>query len=205
MLILPVLMTTSFTLGIAGVRGGLGRELASQAIEKNWRVVGFVREDKTLPVYEPFRRGWLTDETKNLPEISSPKLSLALPDDRRQYDALVLAMSGKPFQPDTSVSTTQQLFRNLPPSCRSVVLVSAHGVSDSLKDANVGIKIMERWYLNDVYEAKKIQESLVQALPSHIGVHILRPKVLSYGSIPFNDIYTTRQDLAQQICTLVDV
>jgi nucleoside-diphosphate-sugar epimerase len=72
MLILPVLVTTSFTLGIAGVRGGLGRELASQAIEKNWRVVGFVRDDKSLPVYEPFRRGWLADETKNLSEISSP-------------------------------------------------------------------------------------------------------------------------------------
>ena len=40
-----------------------------------------------------------------------------------------------------------------------IVLISAYGVGDSLENSNFGIKVMNNWYLKDVYYNKNQQES----------------------------------------------
>jgi hypothetical protein len=56
---------------------------------------------------------------------------------------------------------------------------------------------MSDWYLKDVYKAKRSTEALVSSLDKE--TLIVRPRVLSYDSIPFNPISSTRQDVAREI------
>lgn len=192
-MLLSFLPVFAYTVAIAGVRGGLGRELAAQSIDRGCDVVGIVREDVTSPVMRPCRIGWLDELVPNTTPLTGVHLTTA----PTKYDALVLAMSGKPFAPDDAHRTTRALLATLPDTCTDVVLVSAHGVGDSIENANAGIRLMRSVYLRSTYASKQIQEELVRALP--VRTRILRPKVLSYGAIPFNTIATTREALARDI------
>jgi hypothetical protein len=88
---------------------------------------------------------------------------------------------------------------NLPECCQKVILVSAYGVGSSIYEANMGIKLMQSFYLKNVYKSKQLQEDMVNNLPKYIDRRILRPKVLSYGPVPLNSIATPRQQLAKEI------
>jgi hypothetical protein len=113
------------------------------------------------------------------------------------YDALVIALSGAPFAGDNSTLVVRDLCATLPPTCRAVCLVSAHGVGDSLGGAGAAIQAMSAWYLKDTYAAKAAQERLVGALA--VPTLILRPRVLSHAPVPLNPFSTTRAHLAERI------
>jgi putative NADH-flavin reductase len=182
---------------IAGAHGGLGRELVRQSLDRGWKTFAFIRRDD--PVFEPTRTGWLSeDDTYRVP-MRDKKLSTHLYEDILDvsYDALAIAIGGRPFSKDTSVETVERLCTNLPKTCKKVCLVSAYGSGDSLKNADAGIRAMSDWYLKDVYKAKRSTESIVSSLDR--GTLIVRPRVLSYDSIPFNPISSTRQDVAREI------
>ena len=196
---LPALLGPfGFTVAVAGIRGGLGRELAAQALDRGMHVVGLVRPGTTSdPVYAPNRQGWLSD-TRVEPTLSSPELVLHETSEWVNYDALVLCMSGRPFREDTSAEATEEICARLPPACGRVVLVSAHGVGSSRAESNLGIRVMADWYLKETYTAKERQEAIVRGLRG-VETRILRPKVLSFGHVPLNTIYTRREDLAGPI------
>jgi nucleoside-diphosphate-sugar epimerase len=210
--LLPLLKMLSFlssqvfgySIAVAGIRGGLGRELASQALSHDMRVIGLVRPTEvTETIRHPVRRGWLSasaDDAATAEVIRDTRLSLhALDRPSPNYDALILCMSGQPFDShDTMYESTVSICRLLPRSCKHIVLVSAHGVGESIRQSNVGIKVMRGWYLRETYSSKERQEMFVAGLEG-VTTTILRPRVLSYGHIPFNTISTRRQDLAQQI------
>ena len=167
-------------------------------------VIGLVRQNEvTATIRYPVRRGWLSESPEDAAEaevIRDNRLSLR-PFDMASlhYDALVLCMSGKPFDSDDSMyASTAAICRSLPRSCKHVLLVSAHGVGDSIRQSNVGIKVMRSWYLRESYSSKEQQETLVGGLPG-VKRTILRPRVLSYDHIPFNTISTRRKDLARDI------
>jgi hypothetical protein len=83
---------------------------------------------------------------------------------------------------------------------KNIILISAFGVGETLDQSNLGIKIMNNWYLKDVYEAKNKQEDFLKNYinqNSHINLTILRPKVLSYGENIYNG--KSRQNLAKEI------
>lgn len=203
--------TPPATLAVAGIRGGLGRELAYQALQRNHlSVLGLVRANELdADVRVPYRGGWLStdaDAAAALRPMRGEHLSLAALDaPPPAYDGLVLCMSSKPFSADDSADATADILARMPSSCRHVVLVSAHGVGDSIRGANVGIRAMRAWYLRDTYGAKAEQERLVEALQSRVHTTVLRPKVLSYGHVPFNTIYTRRQDLAARILDAMEL
>lgn len=81
-------------------------------------------------------------------------------------------------------------------------MVSAYGVGDSLKNANIGIQIMSDWYLKDVYKSKNEQEKIVEQLSK--STLIVRPRALSYGTIPFDSFTTPRQNLATTILNWIE-
>lgn len=195
----------SYTIAVAGARGGLGRELVAQAVDRGYSVIGIVRdENASQPIFRPCRVGWLDEFVPNTQPVRGDIVLQSAPS-TMTYDALILSMSGKPFSKDDSVKTTRALLDSLPLQCRDVVLVSAHGVGDSIDDANVGIRIMRSAYLRQTYAAKQVQETLVNALDPTVRTRILRPKVLSYGPIPWNTIATPREVLAHDILNqLVD-
>lgn len=191
--------------GIVGAHGGLGRELVYQCLEKSWNPIAIVRREK--PIYAPVREGWLEEESRNelkplsVPIVVNPQTCPS------ECDALIFAMSGSPFRSvDDSTTTVERLCRSMPVRCRRVCLVSAHGVGDSIENANIGIQLMRSWYLKSTYEEKEKQEEYVRTqLPEWTEPPlILRPKVLSFASIPFNPISTPRREIAERILDWVE-
>jgi len=122
------------------------------------------------------------------------------------YNNIIIACGGKPFQKDYSdILTNNILFdknneNNKKCKLKNIVLISAHGVGDSLANSNPGIKIMNNLYLQDTYRAKNIQEELVKKYKKNnpeTNIKIYRPKALSYGT----NIYSAkpREELAKEI------
>ena len=182
---------------IVGAHGGLGRELVQQTIDRKWKAIAYVR--RADPIFQPCRKGWLEeDNTVRIP-IRSPRLLVENYGSNVPYDAIVFALSGRPFEKDESDRVVFDMCGTLPKKCKTVCLVSAYGVGDSLRNADVGIQAMSAWYLKDAYRSKRAQESIVCALPTNIKTIIMRPRVLSFAPIPYNPISTTRQDLARSI------
>lgn len=195
---------SSKRVAIVGAHGGLGRELVQQCRDRAWTPVAMVRRPYD-PILPPVRTGWLTpgDERTTAPfygleVFGTHGEATECPD----CDAVVFAMSGSPFRKDsTPTDVVRGVCATLPEQCTRVCLVSAHGVGDSIEDANLGIRVMREWYLQSTYEGKAAQETLVAALPVPVGRRILRPRVLSYAPVPLNPVATTRRDLA---CDILD-
>ena len=200
--IVPLLLISgafSFRLAIAGAHGGLGRELIQQSLERRWSTVALVR--RYDPLFVPSRSGWLSeDETIRVPFKDKKLHAMGYDaiDNSTRYDAIVFALSGRPFEEDKTDQLVASLISKLPKQCKKVCLVSAYGVGDSIRRADVGIQAMNKFYLRDTYRAKRVQEELVSNLPNVDSV-IFRPRVLSYAPMPFNPLSTTRQDLARTI------
>ena len=192
-----------YVVGVAGIHGGLGRELAQQGVERGWGVRG-LSEDATRRVRAPFRRSQLRDGTRyqrraQLPYLDDARLRLVAERDFGDVDALLLTMSTRPFSEDRSHEVVARLCDALSPRCRFVGLVSAWGVGDSIRSAGPGIRAMRAWYLKDVYASKQRQELAVGALPSDVRRELYRPRVLAYGALPWLPAATTREDLARRM------
>lgn len=198
-----ICISTSYTIAILGGHGALGRELAVQSLEKKWNTLSVVRRDD--PVFEPFRGGWLYDESLENKEIQDDNHYILNYEDifRNDYDALIIAVSGKPFE-DNDMSVIKRVLDNISTKCTKICLISAHGVGDSIRKSNLGIKMMKNWYLKSTYQAKTDLEKYVNEKKDRCEISILRPKVLSYGKIPMNPEATPRQILAENILTWIE-
>ena len=193
----------SFKLAIVGAHGNLGRELVKQSLERQWQTLAIVRRND--PIFEPCRKGWLSvDESICIPIRNHNLEIMSDYKNKASYDAIVFALSGSPFQKDDSFQIVSDMCADLPQNCTKIDLVSAYGVGSSYKNADIGIKIMNKWYLKNTYESKYIQEQIVSSLDPKYEVRIERPRVLSFEKIPYNPISTTRQDLARTILDWIE-
>ena len=104
------------------------------------------------PVLSPLRRGWLDPNPVAIRGRASDDVAAPA---RAQWggplgteDVRVSVVSGRPFADESStVDTFVSLCESLTGESARVCLVSAHGVGDSIEDANAGIQIMRDWYL----------------------------------------------------------
>ena len=208
-LLMQISSVMGMQVGIVGAQGELGRTLVQQCKDRDLTPVAFVRRPQD-PIFPPSYSGWLSPAAR--PEDASTKL----PDMRNiervdtlnlqacctaDIDALIFTMSGKPFENDTTMETFRTLTAAKSERCNTMCLVSAHGVGDSVVNANVGIKIMRSWYLKDTYASKQQQEDIFAELrrTTNKSLIIVRPKVLSFEPIPFNPSATPRCALARDI------
>ncbi len=195
---------TGYRVAIAGANGALGRELVHQSLEKRWSVCAYTRMP-TCALFRPTRSGFFQEDTFERAPMRHPSLYHSTYYAKNEsFDALVIAIGGRPFGEDTSDQTVARLCATLPPRCKKVCLVSAYGVGDSLDRAGIGIRAMESWYLRDVYAAKRRQEQLVVGLPDDVDVMILRPRALSYANLPPNPVSVSRRELADRILRWVE-
>ena len=171
----------TFNIAIVGAASNLGKEIIYQGIiDKNLNILGFTSKNKiTLPY-----RGDTFNNKIIMPEFKNSNLTLEnywknIQD--YKYTHLIFCTSAGPFQIDYSDILIEKFLDNIPKSCKSISLVSAFGVGDSLNEGNIGIQIMNNLYLKDVYRAKNKQEKLLKNLDLDIKKIIYRPRALSYG------------------------
>lgn len=187
----------SFNIAIVGASSGLGKELVFKGVtEKNLDILAFTSKTK---IYKPYR-GDSFEEKGSMDEFVSDKVKIEnywndISD--YSYENLIFCTSAKPFENDYSDKLTHKFLENLPDTCKSVSLISAYGVGDSLKGANLGIIVMEKVYLKDVYRVKNLQENLVNNCKKIKKKFIYRPKALSYGKTYLDSI--SRSDFADEI------
>ena len=189
-----------FNICVIGSSSGLGKEIICQSLEKNINVLALTNNpDK---IYYPFRGKGLDENYKSKTLINNPKLVIDNYNNNNKYlyENLIFTTGAKPFQNDYSYELTKKILSQKKPILKNIILISAFGVGDTLDNANIGIKIMNNWYLKNVYEAKNKQENFLKNYinqNSHINLTILRPKVLSYGENIYNG--KSRQNLAKEI------
>ena len=200
-----------FDVCVVGSSGGLGKELVYQSlINKNLKVLALTSNKNGVKI--PYRGGGLNDNYDNLNIINKNLIIDNYWEDinyKYNYKSIIFATSSTAFQKDYSLFLTKKLLRNLSRDCKSINLVSAYGVGETLKDANLGIKIMENFYLREVYYAKNKQEEFINNYQrdlskfknpiyinklKYIKKNIYRPKLLTFGDNIFNA--QTRENLA---------
>lgn len=187
----------SLNVCIIGASSSLGREIIYQGLnDYNFNMIGVTKSpDK---VFAPYRGAGLDDKSDKI-LIKNDNLKLytyldKLPD----YDSIIFSIGGTAFEKlDYSDKLTEKYLNKLSKSCKSIHLMSAYGVGDSINGANLGIVSMRNWYLKDVYRAKEEQERLVNKLERDVKKNIYRPKVLSYGDTFFES--TPRKKMAKEI------
>ena len=190
-----------FDLCIVGGSSGLGRELIYQSLQSNDKVLAL--SNNPIEIKIPYRGGGL--ENKETDIIIQDK-NLMICDynnfEKFEFENIVFTTGAKPFEKDYSDEITEKILTNQNIDLKKIVLISADGVGDSLPNSNYGIKVMNNWYLKDVYRAKNIQESLLNKYEKNhdTQIFIIRPKVLSYGENIF--MAKSRQQLANEILSL---
>ena len=198
-----IVLSNAFNVAVVGASSDLGREILYQGIvERNLKMIGFSSKNR---VFVPYR-GNSFNKNGEMPEFKNDNLKIENYWGNvlgYNYDHIIFCTSAKPFQEDYSDELTNKFIKNLPISCKSISLVSAFGVGDSLKDGNLGIQVMNNVYLKDVYRAKNIQEKLLKDDESNITKIIYRPRALSYGSTKLKSI--SRQQLAKEILDDLDL
>ena len=188
----------SYNLCLVGGSSGLGRELIYQSLQNDNKVLALTNNPDKIKI--PYRGGGLN--LKDMDSIiNSKNLYIDTYDNYNKYsfDNIVFTSGAKPFEIDYSDIITENILSNNNLNIKNIVLISASGVGDSLKQSNLGIQIMNNWYLQDAYRAKNVQEELVKQYceKNNIKPIIYRPKALSYGP----NIYSvkSREKLAGEI------
>ena len=194
-------LVNRFDLCIVGGSSGLGRELIYQSLQNNNKVLALSNNPNQIKI--PYRGGGL--ENKETNTIIQDK-NLMICDynnfEKFKFENIVFTTGAKPFEKDYSDEITETILTNQNIALKKIVLISAEGVGNSLPKSNSGIKIMNNWYLKDVYRAKNNQEILINKYEKEYNtqIFIIRPKVLSYGKNIF--IAKSRQQLANEILSL---
>ena len=200
-LFLLVGMVNTLNLCIVGGSSGLGRELIYQSLKNNNKVLALTNNSDKIIL--PYRGGGLNSkiDLKKDSKMESNNLYIDTYDNYNKYsfDNIVFTMGAQPFEKDYSDIITDNILSDDNLNLKNIVLISADGVSDSLKNSNLGIQIMNNWYLQDAYRAKNVQEELVKYYceKNNIKPIIYRPKALSYGP----NIYSikSREKFAEEI------
>ena len=188
-----------FDLCVVGPSSGLGREIIYQGLNKNMKILGLTSNPNNIKI--PYRGGGLNNKNSNL-LLRSPNLEICEYNNFVNYNFsnIVFTTGAQPFQDDYSDILTKNILNYESLNLLNIVLISAYGVGDSLSNSNLGIKIMNNLYLQDVYRAKNAQEELLNNYKKtnpETNIKIFRPKALSYGVNLYGA--KSRETLAKEI------
>lgn len=191
---------SKFNVCIIGATSSLGREIIFQCVNDRNQKVLALSNSSANKITLPFR-GDSFNEEPNMEEFNNKNVVVDsywnhITDD---YEHIIFCTGAGPFQNDYSDKIMEKFLNNLSEKCKTIVLISAYGVGDSLDKANLGIQVMNSIYLKDVYRSKNQQESLlIEHDDIKIRKIIYRPKALSYGKTNFADS-VSRYNLANSI------
>ena len=197
LLLIPKIMC--FNLCVVGGSSGLGKEIIYQALQSNNKVLALTKSPNKITI--PFRNGGLEEKFVG-EEIINNNLVKDNYNNYNKYNFknIIFTLGGTAFKNDYSDKITQDILNNYKYQFNNIILISANGVGDSLSNSNLGIKIMNDWYLRDVYRAKNRQELLVKEYElksKKTKAVVLRPECLSFGENAYDCI--PREKLAKKI------
>ncbi len=197
----------TFNLCIVGSKSGLGSELIYQGLKDNKNILALSKDNTKVMI--PYRGGGLDLKRTNQFIKNNNNLQTDNYENFNKYkfDNIIFTLGGKPFIDDYSAIITENILSNYNNNLKNIVLISAFGCGETLQNANLGIKVMNNLYLKSVYEAKNLQETLINEYKkknNNVNIFILRPKVLSYGKT--KSIYNakSRQQLATEILQTIE-
>jgi hypothetical protein len=191
-------ISKAFNLCVVGGNSGLGREIIYQGISANKKILAL--SNSSTQIEYPYRGGGLDlKSTNTFIDSNNLKVDTYNNFNKYRFENIVFTLGGQPFTNDYSDEVTDNIISNIDSKLNGIILVSAHGVGESLKDSNIGIKIMDNLYLRDTYRAKNSQEKIIRqySKKNNINTFILRPKALSYGQNMYS--IKSRQTLAREI------
>lgn len=194
--------TLGYKLCVVGGSSGLGREIIYQALENNNKILALTNNPSEIKV--PYRGGGLNNkDTINNMKCNDLTIDSYNNYNKYNYENIVFTLGGIPFKNDYSDTITKIILSNYNKNLKNIILISAYGVGTSLKDSNLGIKVMNNWYLQDVYRAKNKQENIVKNYGNkfNTNITIIRPKGLSYGINAYSII--SREKLAKEILEII--
>lgn len=189
----------NFDLCVVGATSGLGKELIYRGVQEYKYKVLALSSNSNAVVDVPYRKDSFTKEKTEEFKNDNLCLDSYWSDINKMYtyNNIVFCTGGGPFEDDYSDSIMKKLIYKLPKNCDKISLISAYGVGESVYNANVGIKIMNNFYLKDVYRAKNEQEIMLRELKGDVKKKLYRPKALSYGKTVLESL--SRFDLAGEI------
>ena len=155
-------LTRAYNLCVIGSTSGLGKELVYQStVERNMSVLALSGTSKplTIPCRENSFEQINSQPIFNNPNVKKDNYWKSLKD--YEYENIVFTTSAKPFKEDYSDRLLVKILADLPKSCKHLILISAYGVGDSLNENELGINVMNKWYLKDVYRSKNNQENSI--------------------------------------------
>ena len=195
----------SYNLCIVGGSSSLGREIIYQSVNFNNNIIALTNNADKIKV--PYRGGGLDDKSENNKIIYNSNLLVDSYNNYYKYNfnKIIFTLGGKAFDKDYSDIITKNIIENYKKPINQIILVSANGVGDSLKESNIGIQIMNNWYLKDVYRAKNIQENIIKNYGienKNCKIDIIRPNVLTYGQNIYNGL--SREKLAEELLDIIN-
>jgi putative NADH-flavin reductase len=159
---------------ILGATGGTGQQLLTQALDAGHEVTAFARSPDKIPA----RRG-LQVVAGTLPDDIA-----ALAEAVRGQGAVVSALGR-----GLSLTSNGLIQRSVPAilsamqtgSVRRLILTSAIGVGDSIRDAPLVSRIMARSLLRNIYSDKAAGEDLIKR--SNLDWTLVQPSQLTNGPL----------------------
>jgi len=202
--LLYITLVNCYNLCIVGASSGLGKELIFQGLENNNKILALTKNPNNIKI--PYRGGGLSRGETNIC-ISSENLKVDTYENSYKYnfENIVFTTGAQPFENDYSDIITKNILSNNLTSLKNIILLSADGVAESLPKSNIGIKIMNNWYLKDAYRAKNEQEKIIQEYSYKYkkNILIMRPKALSYGVNLYG--IKSRKKCAEEILEYIDI
>lgn len=181
-LIFFLFQVNSYYLCIVGGSSGIGKELIYQSLENNNKILALTNNSKNIKI--PYRGGGLSKEDMDINLINNNlKIDLYKNYYKYNFKNIVFTTGAQPFKNDYSDIITKDILSKNLKSLKNIILLSAEGVAETLPNSNIGIKVMNNWYLKDTYRAKNEQEKIVNEYSNKYNKNLLiiRPKALSYG------------------------
>ena len=187
----------AYNICIVGAGGALGRELTYQAVQDYKQNILCLTKNPNNYIYTPYRGNGFND-IKQLKPINSSLITInTYLEYNYDYEHIIFCTGAGPFEYDYSYHIFNNFLNNLSPKCKSISILSAYGTGNSLNESNIGIQLMNSYYLKATYKCKNIMEKKLEQYDKDIIKHIYRPKALSYGKTFLPS--TSRYDYAKKI------
>ncbi|KAF9341901.1 hypothetical protein BGZ91_011456 [Linnemannia elongata] len=166
---------------VLGANGRTGLEVVRQALERNYRVTAFVRDDRALVEDASLRKH------QNLLIVrGSPTCQNDIDRCVDGQDVIINVIGARPMSGDTTISSHSQVVLNnsmKKHGVRRLIVVTSYGCL-GLRNYLISTKrLFSRMFMTGILKDKVLQEEIIQRDSASIDWSIIRPVTLKDGEL----------------------